>query len=65
MTGTTHQEQRAAVMPTVAPAGPAMLDPMGGNGWSLGIADRRNGATLASHGFTAKRSPRHLGRSST
>ena len=61
MIRTIYTMQRTAVMPTAAPVGPAMRDPHLGNGWAGGIANRWG----QSHGFTAKFSARHLGRSST
>lgn len=64
MIRTTDMMQRAAVMPTAALVGPAMCDPQLGNGWAGGIANREWG-TSRTHGFTAKRSARNLGRSST
>lgn len=59
MTRYTTNEQRAAVSPFGAFAGQSMLDPARGNamaGWG-------SGCTTAIS--TAKRHPRHLGRSST
>jgi hypothetical protein len=64
MTRTTDTMQREAATPTAALVGPAMRDPQLGNGWASGIANREWG-TSRTHGFTAKRSTRHLRRSST
>ena len=63
MTTTISTNQREAAMPTAALVGLAM-DPQLGTGWVGGIAYREWG-TSRTHGFTAKRSARHLGRSST
>ena len=63
MTRTIHTMQRTAAMPTAALVGPAMCDPQLGNGWAGGIANPWG--RVRTHGFTAKFSARHLGRSST
>jgi hypothetical protein len=64
MNWTTDMMQRAAVMPNAALVGPAMCDPQLGNGWADGFATPWE-RIPSTHGFTAKRSARHLGRSST
>ena len=64
MTRTDDMKQREAAMPTAALMGPFMRDPQLGNGWA-GIAYSWVCDTSNTHGFTAKRSARHLGRSST
>ena len=63
MIRTNHTMQRTAAMPTAALVGPAMCDPQLGNGWAGGIANPWGQSRT--HGFTAKFSARHLGRSST
>ena len=62
---TTDMKQRTAAMPTAALMGLTTLDPQLGTGWADGIAYPWACGTSANHGFTAKRSTRHLGRSST
>jgi hypothetical protein len=64
MTGITYTKQREALQPTAAPVGPAMamLVPMGDHGWHDGIANPWECGTNGTIGFTAKRSPRRLGR---
>jgi hypothetical protein len=62
MTMTIDTNQRQAAMPNAALVG--LVDPRLGTGWAGGIATREWG-TSRTHGFTAKRSARHLGRSST
>ena len=64
MTRIPDMKQREAAMPTAAFVGPFMRDLRLGSGWA-GIADSWVCQTSNSHGFTAKRSTRHLGRSST
>ncbi len=64
MTWTTHTKQRAAVMPSAARVVPA-VDTQLGNGWAGGIATPWDLGNATSHGFTAKRSTRHLGGLST
>lgn len=61
---TTDMKQREAAMPTAALVGLTMLDPQLGN-WAGGIASPWMCATPNTYGFTAKRSTRHLRRSST
>lgn len=65
MTRIPDMKQREAAMPTAALVGPFMRDPQLGNGWAGGIAYSWVSETSNTHGFTAKRSARYLGRSST
>ena len=57
-------EQRAAVMPSVAPVVPVMSGFAYGREWLGAQADPCTG-THGTNGLTAKRSTRHLGRPST
>ena len=57
-------EQRAAVMPSVAPVVPVMSGLVYGRDWLGEQTDPCTG-NHGTHGFTAKRSTRHLGRPST
>ena len=64
MIRTNPTMQREAAMPTAARVRPMVLD----NGWLDGVAGSFAGIatdTQERHGFTAKRSARHLGRLST
>ncbi len=56
--------QQAAVMPTAAPVVPAVSGRYGRE-WFGTQADPCIGGNLGTHGFTAKRSTRLLGRLST
>jgi hypothetical protein len=57
-------EQRAAVMPSIAPVVPVMSGLVYGREWLGAQTDPCTG-THGTNGFTAKRSTRHLGRPST
>jgi hypothetical protein len=58
-------EQQPAAMPTAARVAPVMSGLVYRRNW-LGIhADPCTGGDFDTNGFTAKRSTRHLGRSST
>ena len=57
-------EQRAAVMPSIAPVVPVMSGLVYGREW-LGAQTDPCTSTHGTNGFTAKRSTRHLGRPST
>ena len=57
-------EQRAAVMPTIAPVAPVMSGLVDGRHW-LGEPTVPCSGNHGTTGFTAKRSTRHLGRAST
>ena len=65
MTRIHDTKQREAAMPTAALVGPSMRDPQLGHGWTGGIAESWACETSNTYGFTAKRSARLLGRSST
>ena len=58
-------QQRAAVMPNAAPVVPVMSGLMYGREWLGNQADPCIGGTHGTHGFTAKRSIRHLRKPST
>ena len=57
-------EQQPAAMPTAASVAPVMSGLIGGREWLGYLADPCLG-DHGTHGFTAKRSTRHLGRPST
>ena len=57
-------EQQPAAMPSAAPGAPVMSGLINGCGWLGYQADPCLG-DHGTHGFTAKRSTRHLGRLST
>ena len=57
-------EQRAAVMPSIAPVVPVMSGLVYGREWLGAQTDPCTG-THGTNGFTAKRHTRHLGRPST
>ena len=65
MTRTTSMNQRAAYVPNAALMGPAVLVPMSSQPWADGIANPWECGNTGTHGFTAKRSTRRLGRWST
>jgi hypothetical protein len=58
-------EQRPAVMPSAAPVVPVMSGFMYGHEWLGNQADPCTGGNHGTHGFTAKRSTRHLRKPST
>lgn len=65
MIRTIDMKQREAAMPTAALVGPSIADLQPGTGWHGGFANPRERGIASTLGFTATRSTRHLGRSST